>query len=303
MNRLRLIVMTVAALALTACSEPSKDRYAPEFGPASGSGVPEYVVAPLPVYNPKRLFEIYAPLIDRLNERIPNAHFRFQASRSFADFEKNLNARRFDFALPNPYETVNALRYGYHVFAKMGNDETFRGVILVRKDSHIREIPDLAGKTVSFPAPTALAAALMPQLFLHTHGIDVNRDIKVLYSGSHESTIMNVYLDNASAGAVWLPTWQAFAREHPGIAAKLEVRWQTGTLPNNGVVARDDLPPGVIKQVAAVLFSLHQSEAGRAILAGIGTSGFEAANDERYQPVRRFVREFAQRVRPIELAP
>lgn len=303
MTRARWIMLAVVTFIAAGCGEKQDEGYVPKFTPAPTSAVPEYIIAALPVHNPKHLFEVYGPLIDHLNSHIPNARFHLQASRSFADFEKNLYSRQFHFALPNPYETVNALGHGYHVFAKMGDDDTFRGVILVRKNSNIQHIPDLAGKTVSFPAPTALAAALMPQLFLHTHGIDVNRDIKLLYSGSHESTIMNVHLGNAAAGSVWKPMWQAFVRNHPDIASQLEVRWQTGTLPNNGLVARDDIPAGVTQQVKAVMLSLHQSEAGRTILANIGTSRFETADNSGYDPVREFIHQFSQQVRPIETVP
>ncbi len=293
-------MLAIVTLITAGCNANKDEGYAPKFVAAPVSAVPEYIFAALPVHNPKRLFEVYGPLIEQLNSRIPDARFQFKASRSFADFEKNLYSRRYHFALPNPYETVNALGHGYHVFAKMGDDEAFRGVILVRRDGNIQHVPDLAGKTVSFPAPTALAAALMPQLFLHTHGIDVNRDIKLLYSGSHESTIMNVHLGNAAAGSVWLPMWQAFVRNHPDIASQLEVRWQTGTLPNNGLVVRDDIPAGITQQVKAVMLSLHQSKEGRAILANLGTSSFEMADDSYYDPVREFIRQFSRQVRPID---
>jgi len=43
----------------------------------------------------------------------------------------------------------------------------------------VRQVSDLKGKAVSFPAPTALAAAIMPQYYLQTHGIDVMKDIEM----------------------------------------------------------------------------------------------------------------------------
>lgn len=299
---LRLASCLLAVVLAAGCSQgTNNENYAPSFAPPpSISATPEYVFAPLPVQNPAHLFDIYAPLIDYLNSRVINAHFHLQASRSFADFEKNLHAGHFHFALPNPYETVNAVRHGYRVFGKMGDDETFRGVILVRRDSPIKQISDLRGKTISFPAPTALAASLMPQYFLHTQGIDINKDIKLMYSGSHDSTIMNIYLAKASAGAVWLPQWLAFSSKRPEIASQLIVRWQTGTLPDNGLIVRNDVPADIIAQVKDALFSLHQSEEGRKILAHIGTSRFEAADDKRYDPVREFIQRFTKQVRPLD---
>lgn len=300
MKGLGFALFSGALLLLSGCGAGSDNNYTPQFGQPPADAQPEYVFAVLPVHNPKRLFEVYAPLIEHLNSKISNARLRLQASRSFADFERNIDERRFDFALPNPYETVKSLKHGYRVFGKMGDDDTFRGVILVRRDSHIQQVSDLRGKAVSFPAPTALAAALMPQYQLHQQGLDINRDIRLLYSGSHESSIMNVYLGNAAAGAVWLPPWQAFAKSRPDIAAQLEVRWQTGTLPNNGLIVRDDVPAHITEQVQAALFTLHRSPEGRSILAGIGISRFESANDRSYEPVREFLHRFSQEVRPID---
>ncbi len=300
MKGLHLAFITSAALLIAACGSSGDSTYTPQYSDRPPRQATEYIFAPLPVHNPRRLFELYAPLVDYLNSHVRGAHFQLQASRGFPDFEKNLYARRFDFALPNPYETLNATRHGYRVFGKMGDDHLFRGVILVRRDSKIQDIQDLTGKTVSFPAPTALAAALMPQYYLHTHGLDVNRDIRMLYSGSHESSIMNVYLGNAAAGAVWLTPWQAFSRDKPEIARQLEVRWQTDTLPDNSLMARDDIPLAITEQVRTALFSLHDSPEGRAILARIGVSHFEAADDATYEPVRAFIRKFSAQVRPIE---
>lgn len=294
----RTLLATIVLLT-AGCGAGEDGGYAPQFSKRTAGQIPEYVFAPLPVQNPKRLFELYAPLVDYLNTRVRDARFHLQASRSFSEFEKNLYARRFDFALPNPYETVNVTRHGYRIFGKTSDDQLFRGVILVRRDSNIQQVQDLRGKTVSFPAPTALAGALMPQYYLHTHGLDVNRDIRMLYSGSHESSIMNVYLGNATAGAVWLPPWQTFSREKPDIARQLEVRWQTGTLPDNGLVVREGIPEAIIRQVGDILFSLHLDGEGRTILARIGVSRFEPASEGTYEPVRAFIRQFSTQVRPI----
>lgn len=87
----------------------------------------------------------------------------------------------------------------------MGDDDNFRGIILVRKDSGIKSVKDLVGKNISYPAPTALAATMMPQWYLHIHGINIHTDITNSYVGSQESSIMNVFLGKSAAGATWPP--------------------------------------------------------------------------------------------------
>lgn len=295
------VLVTWLAFSLVACGPDDGDKYttplftakAPEIGK-------EYVFAIHPLHNPVRLFEVYGPLIEYLNRNIPEAKFRLQASRNYEEFENRLYTRQFDFALPNPYQTLNSLGHGYHVIAKMGDDNKFTGIILVRRDSGINKVSDLKGKKVSYPARTALAAAMMPQYYLQTHGLDVNRDIENLYVGSQESSIMNVYLGEVAAGATWPLPWDAFQKEHQDLAAALELKWQTAPLINNGVVARDDVSEILAKRVAQLLNTLHTSEEGKEILARMPLSRFELADDGSYRVIRDFLLKFSHEVRPLD---
>ena len=151
---------------------------------------------------------------------------------------------------------------------------------------------DLKGKTISFPAPTALAATMMPLYYLHTHGLDVNHDIHRLFVGSQESVMMNVYLGQTAAGATWPPPWRAFAERNPQIAAELVVKWETPPLINNALVVRDDIPQPILEQVSALLFALHTHEEGRKLLAALPLERFESATDETYQPVYAFMEKY-----------
>ncbi|MBU0622317.1 MAG: phosphate/phosphite/phosphonate ABC transporter substrate-binding protein [Gammaproteobacteria bacterium] len=293
--------LSVLLIGLLACTrDDAADEAGPRFAAKSPEGRGEYVFAIHPLHNPTRLFEVYGPLIDHLNRNIPDVTFRLEASRNYEEFDKKLYARRFDFALPNPYQTLNSLKHGYHVIAKMGDDRKFTGIILVRRDSGIRKVSDLKGKKVSYPARTALAATMMPQYYLHTHGLDVNRDIENLYVGSQESSIMNVYLGNVAAAATWSLPWEAFQKEQPDKARELELKWETAPLINNGVVVRDDVPDELARQVAKLLDTLHTSAEGRAILARMPLSRFELANDARYRVIKDFLFKFDKDVHPLD---
>ncbi|MEW6645923.1 MAG: phosphate/phosphite/phosphonate ABC transporter substrate-binding protein [Pseudomonadota bacterium] len=300
-QRIAAILLAVfAVLALNACHSGEGSEYTPTFAPVAASAEPVYVFGVHPLHNPQRLHEVFGPLMAYLSTRIDGARFRLEASRNYAAYDEKLYARQFHFALPNPYQTINAVKQGYRVFGKMGDDENFRGIILVRKDSGIREVRDLRGKAVSYPAPSALAATMLPQYFLHSHGIDVMHDVDNRYVGSQESSIMNVYLGDVAAGATWPPPWRALSRERPELAAALEVRWQTDPLPNNGLVVLPDVPVAIVAQVERLLFSLHESAEGRALLSRMELSRFEPADNATYQPVREFIRRFSAEVRPVE---
>lgn len=292
----------VAILLLVAgCGEDAADDYTPEYADTSALQSEVLVFGVHPLHNPATLYEVYGPLMSYLTARLGGPKVRLEASRNYADFERKLADRRFHFALPNPYQTLLSQHHGYRVFGKMGDDDQFRGIFLVRKDHPLASPKALRGKSVSYPAPTALAATMMPQAFLHEHGIDVMREVDNRYVGSQESSILNVYYGKVDAGATWPPPWRKFQVDEPDKADQLMVLWQTDTLPNNGLVVRDDVPAPLAEAVASLLVSLHDSEEGRRLLLRMPLSRFERADEATYTSVRAFLRRFSDTVRPIEV--
>ena len=75
--------------------------------------------------------------------------------------------------------------------------------------------------------------------------------------------------------------------------------WETEPLINNSVMVRDDVPAAIREQVKTVLISLAQQPSGVAILEGMSTAGFHAADDASYGVVQRYVNHFEQVVRPV----
>jgi len=201
-----LILFLLLASGLIACERSDDVPQGPVYSDSPAEPIkPTFRLAVHPLHNPSKLTEAYQPLIEHLNQHIREAHFELEASRDYQAYEAKFRAREPEFLLPNPWHTLEALKVGYHVIAMAGNAEDFKGIFIIRKDSGIRSPADLKGKVVSYPSHTALAACIMPQYFLHTHGIDVGRDIENRYVGSQESSIMNAYLGESTAGATWPP--------------------------------------------------------------------------------------------------
>lgn len=293
--------MIALLLLVTGCDDGDADGYTPGYAHTSAIQSDILVFGVHPLHNPATLYDVYGPLMSYLTARLGGPKVRLEASRNYADFERKLAERRFHFALPNPYQTLLSQRYGYRVFGKMGDDDQFRGIFLIRKDRPLSSPSALRGKSISYPAPTALAATMLPQAFLHDHGIDVAREIDNRYVGSQESSILNVYYGKVDAGATWPPPWRKFQQDEPDKAAQMMVAWQTDTLPNNGLVVRDDVPAPQVEAVAALLVTLHESEEGRRLLQRMPLSRFERADEATYASVRTFLRRFSATVRPIEV--
>ncbi len=302
MDRRAMIIASLALLlgVLLGCNREPEGK-GPKFGEKPSSpGVPVYHLAVHPLHNPAKLTNAYQPLIDYLNGRLQDARLVLEASRDYANFEEKYHELKPEFLLPNPWQTLQAMKVGYRVIAMAGEPQDFKGIFVVRRDSGLKRPDDLKGKRVSYPSHTALAACIMPQYFLHDHGINVNADIENRYVGSQESSIMNAYLGLTAVGATWPPPWRAFQKEHQREAAELKVIWETESLVNNSVMVRNDVPAQVGQQFRELLLGLEGTKEGKSVLDGMETARFLPASDEDYEMVRRYVSRFEMDVRLVE---
>lgn len=79
----------------------------------------------------------------------------------------------------------------------------------------------------------------------------------------------------------------------------MKVIWETPSLVNNSVMARNDVPVPVREQVRVSLLKLQDTPEGRAILEGMETARFLPASDADYATVRTYIARFEKEVRPV----
>jgi len=104
------------------------------------------------------------------------------------------------------------------VLAMRDTDVQFATILIAGTDSGIKSISDLKGKRVAFGSRDSGQAAILPEYFLKTHGIDVQKDIRLtrfdLDVGKHGDTgtsevavLEAVTKGEADAGAVGDTYW------------------------------------------------------------------------------------------------
>ncbi len=277
------------ALSNAACAEGT---YRP-----SGAATTEitYIFAPHPYLNPQDLYSTYEPIARYLEAKIPGTRFRVETSKDYATYEDKIAARSFHFGLANPYQTVFSLERGYRVIAKMTPDENFRGLMVMRKGKKYRHPRDLAGETLCFPSPTAVAATMLPLLYLQEHGLNVKQN-PIKYVGSPYSSILNVYTKDAASCGSSIRHWRNWSLENPDKAKELEAIWPTEALPHNGVIARDDVPPMLAQQVAAALIAMSKDKELDQSQFKADQQHFEAGSNHTYQPMAAFLKRYDEAI-------
>ncbi|MFT3846987.1 MAG: PhnD/SsuA/transferrin family substrate-binding protein [Lacibacter sp.] len=284
---------------LPGCKE--KEISSPLYGTAPSDSIPVYRFATPEFNNPGDVMADYQPLMDYLNDNIKSVRFVLETSKDYANFEKKYQNGTPEIIRPNPWQTIQAIQSGYDVILTTGDPAGLKGLFIVRKDAEINKPSDLIGKTVSYSAPTAIAATVMTQYFLYQNGINVNRDVKNIYVGSHESALLNVYMKNSSAAGSTSIPWHDFQKNHPPEASKLKVAWETESLIMGSIMIRRDVDSAIRRQVTDCLLQLPETEKGRALLAGIHTKYFLRATNKDYDVVKQYIQRFERDVRKIEV--
>lgn len=279
-----------STLSLLGCDSSSAQ---PSYQPSAAPHHKEhYIVGIHPYLNSQKLFSAYAPILNYLEQQIPNVDFSLETSPDYTTYEQKLNSGYYHFALPNPYQTLASLDAGYRVTARMAPDSVFKGVIIARKDSHITQHAQLKQRSIAFTAKTALAATMMPKYYLYQQGVHVDKEMHPRYVTSQFSAIMNVYNKDTDVAATWPVAYHAWQREFPQAATELETLWETPSLVNNAWVVRDDVPASLRDSVSALLVHLAETERGKSLLAPTSCEGFLPATNADYEPVRDFLKAY-----------
>ncbi|MDX1294776.1 MAG: phosphate/phosphite/phosphonate ABC transporter substrate-binding protein [Sulfurimonadaceae bacterium] len=289
-NIRRIIIGIIVAFTLAGCNgRDDTQTYRPE-----GTAVEQktYIVGIHPYLNTKKMYLSYRPIFDYIESKIEGVRFELETSKDYPSYDKKLYKRRFHFALPNPFQTVNSFQHGYIPIARMKPDTVFRGIFVARKDTKLTSVSQLKGNKVSFPAPTALAATMMPLYYLHMHGLDTKNDITKKFVGSQYSSIMNAYSGDTVAGATWPPPWEQWCKENPDKAEQMELVWETEPLVYNGFTVRDDVDMELARRLADVLVGLDEEPHSKLLLDDAGFAGFVSADAASFQPVLDFLRDY-----------
>jgi phosphonate transport system substrate-binding protein len=179
----------------------------------------------------------------------------------------------------NPYHYVVFHKAnGYRAFAKE-QDRKIKGIVVVRKDSLVRTLADLTGKTVVFPAPAAFAASILPQAEFGRLKIP----IESRFVASHDSVYRAVASGLQEAGGGIERTFEAMPAE---VREQLRVLSETPGYTPHALAAHPRVPAATVSRVLKALGSLADDELGRTLLVPLAFKGVMAAQDREWNDIR-----------------
>lgn len=170
---------------------------------------------------------------------------------------------------------------------------SYRGQILVRSDSGIRDLAGLSGKSIAFTDAASTAGHIYPRALLALENVEIGRR---LFAGGHPQAVLAVYEGLVDAGCTyWSPLLpdgtvgdarKLVLETVPDIVRQVIPVAFTDWIPNDTVSFRGGFPDSLRTVVTDALVEFSGTENGRKTLEDLyGITGLVPADQSRYDEV------------------
>lgn len=216
---------------------------------------------------------------------------------SFIAAVEALGTKRADIVAMNTYGYILAHeRYGAEAKLTVIRHglSTYQGQIVVKANSGIKTLEDLAGKKVAFVDPASTSGYLLPLKILNDKKI---KPKDTVFAMRHDNVVSMVYQGQVDAGATFYvpPSKEGIedARrlvktQYPDVEEKVKILTLTESIPNDPIVFRKDLPNEIKDKVVNALVTYVRSEKGQIAFNKLyGVNDLKAASDQDYESVRK----------------
>jgi phosphonate transport system substrate-binding protein len=245
-------------------------------------------VSAIPDENPQEMLRIYQPFADYLSKEI-GIPVKFTPVVDYAATVEGLAANRLDLVWYGGLTSVQAQKQakGAHRIIMRQEDAHFKSYFITRKDTGIKRLQDLKGKTFAFGSVSSTSGHLMPRYFLLKAGIVPERDFaKFSFSGAHDATAAWVEAGTVDAGALNFLVWDKLVQTKKVDTNKVFVFWTTPTYVDYVWMVRGGVDIGTVEKIKQAFLKLdYNNPVDRKLLDLHRTKKYIPAKDEDWKGI------------------
>jgi phosphonate transport system substrate-binding protein len=256
----------------------------PWFAVARAATTPAVFVVH-PYDTPSRLYARFRPLTLYLGG-VLGRPMRLVIATTYDEQIEMIASGRADFAYigPTPYVRARALAKVEILAGETEAGQAFyQSALVVRSDSPIQKVADLAGKRVAFGAEISMSSAVAPKQMLAQAGL-ARADLAVVaHLDRHERVALAVLHGDFDAGGLRLDIAKAYAPRGLRILAT------SLPLPPHVIAASPKVTVDDAQKVRLAL--LHPDASGQDAMHALGPqAGFTVIEDAHFHAIRRMER-------------
>lgn len=218
---------------------------------------------------------------------------RVTVASDYAAVIEALRNRTADLAFVHPVGYVLANREAKAtIIAKdqWHGNTSYTARIWVRKESGLKTLEDLRGKTMAFVDPASSSGYVYPMVMLIQRGLVQNRDPKtffkeVVFAGSHDAGLLALVKGHVDALGSFDQAPEQYLKD-PAERERLTFVAESAPIPEGGICGREGLDPALVARVRAALVQMRGPAYDALLKKLYDIDGFEPAEDREYDVVR-----------------
>lgn len=239
------------------------------------------VLARAPQLSAAKTSMTWTPFVDYLSEKT-GVKIQLKVYDDRNVFESDVRKGNVAFYFGNPgYGVVGHMQHGYVPLVR-SDRKLLEGIIVVRKDSGITDVMQLAGRSIAFPSKTAFAASLYIRSRIDSdHGILY----QPVYTGSHDNTYRTVLVGKAIAGGGVKRTLESEDRRN---REQLNIIYTTPGMKAHPLMAHPEVDEKTRQAIQQAILDLDTNVDGKKMLKKIKIQKPVIANYARdYKPIEK----------------
>jgi phosphonate transport system substrate-binding protein len=208
----------------------------------------EYIVSITPVMPPSEMKRRWQPLLNQL------AHdtgfgFHLQFYQDNTAFEEGLVRDEADIVVLSP---LQSLRLNAHYRPQLHTSTPIVGMVVVRKDSPLKQLSDLREHSLSLQSGSNLSATILIQQTLKEKKIEP----ALKFSNSEGNALHSVLLNKTDAAIInnYLLLFMS-----AGIASQVSVIHRTAELPSPAISTNLHMPADSVKKLKIAMLQLNST--------------------------------------------
>ena len=220
-----------------------------------------YTLAVVPQYTAVDIGLRWAPVLERLAKET-GITLQIRSAASIPEFETEFLSGIPDFVYLNPYHMVMASKaQSYRPLLR--SVQPLSGILVVKKGGNIKQLADLEGSTIAFPAPNAFGASLYMRALLSERE---KINFTPTYVGTHQNVYRHILHNEAQAGGGIESTLE---KEPAGVQTAMTVLHRTPNTASHPLAVHPRVPKQAVDQVLQALRHLASTPEGKKMLQTI----------------------------------
>ena len=236
----------------------------------------------------------YQPIVDYLNRRL-NINAQLMPRKDYVMVLEKMRNNEIDAAIMGSficYRAIKEIGAIPLVRPERPGISTYEGVVFVRRDSGIKDIYGLKGKSFVYIDRNTSAGYVYPRFLLKEKGYNADTFFKEgIFAGKHDAAVLMVLNKKADGGAAKDDVYFRIEKENPRIKNEMKIlHLSSAKFPDRTIVIRKGFDSALSKKIKEALITMNKDEEGRKALKEAGFDRYISTVIEDFRGLEKMLR-------------